>query len=382
MKGKSTLWVPGADHAGIATQVVVEKKLMRERNITRHDIGREKFIEEINVWKDDYLVKIYNQLRKVGSSFDWSRSRFTMDPAMCESVNEAFVRLHDDGTIYRANRLVNWCTKLKTALSNLEVENMEIEGRTMLSVPDHDPTKTYEFGVLISFAYIVEGTNERIVVATTRLETMLGDTAIAVHPSDKRYTHLHGKFAIHPFVDRRIPIVADEYPDPEFGTGAVKITPSHDFNDFIVGKRQNLEFINVLTDEGKMNEHCGQFTGLQRFDARVAVLAALKEKGLYVETVDNKMVLPFCGRSRNVIEPMMKPQWWVSCESMAAEAVKVVKSGELKITPAASEKEWFRWLENSQDWCISRQLWWGHRVPAYYIAINGDENDVWVSNAA
>ena len=305
MKGKTTLWVPGSDHAGIATQIVVEKKLMREKGITRHQIGREKFLEETYKWKEKYdyffilslfryMHNIYNQIRRLGASVDWTRAKFTMDPSMITAVNEAFCRLHQDGTIYRANRLVNWCTKLKTALSNLEVENMELEGRTMLSVPDHDPSKKYEFGVLISFAYQVEGSDEKIVVATTRLETMLGDTAIAVHPSDKRYQHLHGKYVIHPFQNRKIPIVPDEYPDPEFGTGAVKITPAHDHNDFIVGKRQNLEFINIFTDDGKVNESGYPFEGLQRFDARVAVLEALKEKGLYVGTEDNKMVLPIC----------------------------------------------------------------------------------------
>jgi valyl-tRNA synthetase len=294
MKGKTVLWVPGADHAGIATQVVVEKKLMRERNITRHDIGREKFVEETFKWKDEYIGKIYNQIRRLGSSTDWDRARFTMDPELCGSVTEAFVRLHQDGTIYRANRLVNWCTKLKTALSNLEVESREIDGSTMLSVPDHDPKKKYEFGVMISFAYQVDGSDERIVVATTRLETMLGDTAIAVHPSDVRYKHLHGKFVIHPFQDRKIPIIADEYPDPLFGTGAVKITPAHDANDFMVGQRNKLESINIFTDDGKINELGGQFAGIQRFDARIAVLEALKLKGLYIGKENNKMVIPFC----------------------------------------------------------------------------------------
>jgi valyl-tRNA synthetase len=204
---------------------------------------------------------------------------------------------------------------------------------------------------------------------------MLGDTAIAVHPSDKRYQHLHGKYVIHPFQNRRIPIVADEYPDPEFGTGAVKITPAHDPNDFIVGQRQKVEFINIFTDDGKINENGAPFTGLQRFDARVAVLEALKEKGLYVDTVDNKMVIPICTRSQNIVEPLMKPQWWVNCTEMAGQAVQAVRSGEIEIVPAGSEKEWFSWLETPQDWCISRQLWWGHRVPAYFVMIKGDAND-------
>ncbi|KAH9252303.1 hypothetical protein BASA81_009756 [Batrachochytrium salamandrivorans] len=380
MHGKTTLWIPGADHAGISTQVVVEKKLMRERGITRHDIGREAFLEEVFKWKDANIDTIYNQLRRLGSSFDWSRDHFTMDEGLSNAVREAFVRMHEDGTIYRANRLVNWCTKLKTALSNLEVENKELNGSTFMTVPDHDPSKTYEFGVLVSFAYQVENSDERIVVATTRLETMLGDTAIAVHPSDKRYQHLHGKYVTHPFQNRRIPILADEYPDPEFGTGAVKITPAHDANDYIVGQRQKLENITIFTDEGKINENGAPFVGLQRFDARLAILEALKEKGLYVSTEPNKQVLPICTRSGNIIEPLLKPQWWVNCQDMAKDAMDAVRKGDLAIAPALSEREWFRWLENIQDWCISRQLWWGHRVPAYYVHIDGDENDRDVSN--
>jgi valyl-tRNA synthetase len=255
MHGKSTLFVPGSDHAGIATQVVVEKKLMRERQLTRHDLGRDAFIEQVWKWKEQYGNRIYQQFRRLGSSNDWDRVAFTMDPKMCDAVNEAFVRLHEDGTIYRENRLVNWCTKLRTALSNLEVENKELEGRTLMSVPDHDPKKKYEFGVIVSFAYPIENSSEKIIVATTRLETMLGDSAIAVNPKDARYQHFVGKFAIHPFNNRRIPIIADDYVDAEFGTGAVKITPAHDFNDYAIGKRHNLEFINIFTDEGKVNEN-------------------------------------------------------------------------------------------------------------------------------
>ncbi|KAI8820771.1 tRNA synthetases class I-domain-containing protein [Fimicolochytrium jonesii] len=384
MQGKTTLFVPGCDHAGISTQVVVEKRLVKERGITRHDLGREKFLEEVFKWKEAYGTRIYSQLRKVGSSMDWDRVRFTMDPNMVKAVNEAFVRLHEDGVIYRDNRLVNWDTKLKTALSNLEVDQKELPGRTLMTVPDHDPKKKYEFGVIISFAYPIENSTEQIVVATTRLETMLGDTAIAVHPTDERYKHLHGKYVIHPFQNRRIPIVADEYVDPAFGTGAVKITPAHDPNDYTVGKRQKLEFINIFTDEGQINEAGAPFTGLKRFDARVAVLEELKKKGLYIETKDNKMVLPISERTGNIVEPMLKPQWWVNCKDMAGEAMKVVRTGELQILPQTSEKEWFRWLENIEDWCISRQLWWGHRIPAYFIKIQNQENDridgkYWVS---
>ncbi|KAJ3247662.1 hypothetical protein HDU78_003468 [Chytriomyces hyalinus] len=384
MLGKTTLYVPGCDHAGIATQVVVEKKLMKEQKLTRHDLGREVFVKEIWKWKEEFGDKIYNQIRRMGTSVDWNRVQFTMDPGPSDAVAEAFVRLHEEGIIYRENRLVNWCTKLKTAISNLEVENLELEGSKFLSVPDHDPTKKYEFGVIISFAYQLEGTNEEIVVATTRLETMLGDTAIAVNPTDARYKDKVGKFVIHPFNGRRIPIIADDYVDKDFGSGAVKITPSHDQNDYAIGKRHSLPFINIFTDDGKVNEEGAPFTGIQRFDARVAVLAALKEKGLYKGTKPNPMQLPICTRSGNVVEPLMKPQWWVNCKDMAQEAMNAVKRGDLEILPKASEKEWFLWLEKIQDWCISRQLWWGHRVPAYFIKIKGQENDAmeskfWVS---
>ncbi|KAJ3106634.1 hypothetical protein HDU97_005999 [Phlyctochytrium planicorne] len=384
MQGKSTLYVPGCDHAGIATQVVVEKKLMKERGITRHDLGREAFIEEVWKWKEMYGSRIYSQIKRLGTSVDWTRVAFTMDANLSNAVVDAFVKLHDEGIIFRANRLVNWCTKLKTALSNLEVENMELEGRTLLSVPDHDPKKKYEFGVIISFAYKIENSNEEIIVATTRIETMLGDTAIAVHPADARYKHLVGKFAVHPFQDRRIPIIADDYVDKDFGTGCVKITPAHDPNDYAIGKRHNLEFINILTDDGKINENGAPFTGLQRFDAREAVLKALKERGFYKETKDNKMQIPICGRSGNVVEPLMKPQWWINCKDMAGDAMEAVNSGKLEIIPESSKRDWFLWLENIQDWCISRQLWWGHRIPAYFIKIEGQENDpaddsFWVS---
>jgi valyl-tRNA synthetase len=382
MQGKTTLWNPGCDHAGIATQVVVEKKLMRERNLTRHDLGRGPFIDEVWKWKEEYGNHIFQQLRRLGSSFDWDRTAFTMDEKLSRAVKEAFYTMHKDGLIYRSNRLVNWCTKLRTALSNLEVENKELEGRTLLSVPDHDPNKKYEFGVLISFAYLVEDTNEEVVVATTRIETMLGDTAIAVHPDDERYKHLIGKYVVHPFNGRRIQIIADEMVERDFGTGCVKITPAHDFNDYEVGKRHNLEFINILNDDGTINENGAPFTGLKRFDAREAVIKKLKELGLYKKTEDNKMVIPICGRSGNIVEPMLKPQWWVKCKDMAAAAANAVRNGEIEIQPKLSEREWFKWLDNCQDWCVSRQLWWGHQIPAYLVNIDGkpleDKDESWV----
>ncbi|KIY44702.1 hypothetical protein FISHEDRAFT_67400 [Fistulina hepatica ATCC 64428] len=377
MLGKTTLFVPGFDHAGISTQSVVEKRLYKTSGRTRHDLGREKFLETVMDWKTDYQARITRQLHSLGGSYDWSRAAFTMDPARYKAVIENFCRLHEDGIIYRANRLVNWCVAMNTTLSNLEVDQKQLTGRTLLSVPGYDPKEKFEFGVLTSFAYRIEGSDERIVIATTRPETMLGDTAIAVHSNDPRYTHLHGKFAVHPFVDRRIPIVLDDIiVDMEFGTGAVKITPAHDANDYDVGVRHNLSFINIFNDDGTLNENAGpKFRGMKRFHARVAVVQALKDEGLFVETKDNPMQIPLCSKSGDIIEPVLKPQWWVSCKPLAEEAMKRTRAGELNIQPKSSENEWYRWLEGIQDWCISRQLWWGHRCPAYFVSIEGQQQD-------
>jgi valyl-tRNA synthetase len=365
MKGRTALWVPGCDHAGIATQVVVEKKLWREEKLSRHDLGRENFVEKIWEWKNNKGDRIYHQLRKLGSSLDWDRVSFTMDPKLCRAVIEAFNQLHEKGFIYRANRLVNWSCTLKSAISDIEVDKVDIPGRTFLSIPGYQDK--VEFGVLVSFAYQVEDTNEEIVVATTRVETMLGDTAVAVHPKDPRYTHLHGKFVKHPFVDRRLPIVLDDFVDINFGTGAVKITPAHDPNDYECGKRNNLPFITIFSDDGFIIGDYGKFTGMKRFDARKAVLQALKDLGLYKETLNNPMVVPICSRSKDVVEPLIKPQWYVKCDEMAKNATDAVKNGELKIIPETHTKTWYHWMDGIRDWCISRQLWWGHRIPAYQI---------------
>ncbi|KVI04024.1 Aminoacyl-tRNA synthetase, class 1a, anticodon-binding [Cynara cardunculus var. scolymus] len=348
MSGYNTLWVPGMDHAGIATQVVVEKKIMRERKMTRHDVGRENFVSEVWKWKNEHGGTILKQLRRLGASLDWSRECFTMDEKRSRAVSEAFVRLYKEGLIYRDLRLVPG------------YKNM------------------VEFGVLTSFAYPLEEGLGEIVVATTRVETMLGDTAIAVHPQDSRYSHLHGKFAIHPFNGRKLPIVCDPIlVDPKFGTGAVKITPAHDPNDFEVGRRHNLEFINIFTDDGKINSNGGsEFVGMPRFEARVAVTEALKSKGLYKGEEKNEMRLGLCSRSNDVIEPMIKPQWYVNCNSMAKEALDAVmdeKNRKMDIIPRQYAAEWRRWLENIRDWCISRQLWWGHRVPAWYVTLEEDK---------
>jgi len=383
MNGRMTLWVPGSDHAGIATQVVVEKKLAREEGLSRHDLGREKFLEKVFQWKEEYGGAIYNQLRRLGSSVDWDRVTFTMDPKCCKAVTEAFVLLHDEGTIYRSNRLVNWSCTLRSAISDIEVDKVELPGKTLLSVPGYKDK--VEFGVIISFAYKVEGSDEEIVVATTRIETMLGDTAVAVHPEDERYKKLVGKNVVHPFSERKLPIIADTFVEKDFGTGAVKITPAHDPNDYECGKRNNLQFITIFTDDGIVSPGCGQFSGMKRFDARKAVLAALTEKGLYRETKDNPMVVPICSRSKDIVEPIIKPQWYVKCDDMAKEAQTAVDTGALKLIPDSHKKTWAYWMSGMRDWCISRQLWWGHRIPAYHVTIKDQgspdptDNNYWVS---
>jgi valyl-tRNA synthetase len=374
MHGKTTLWLPGCDHAGISTQSVVENMLWRREKKTRHDLGRPKFVETVWVWKNEYHEKINTVLRRMGGSFDWTREAFTMNDNFSAAVTETFVTLHEQGIIYRANRLVNWCTKLNTALSNLEVVNKELTGRTLLDVPGYD--KKVEFGIIVYFKYEIEGTDEKIEVATTRPETMLGDTGIAVHPDDKRYKHLVGKNAIHPFIPGRLmPIVADDYVEKDFGTGAVKITPAHDPNDFALGQRHNLKFINILTDDGRLNENAGPYVGQKRFDVRYTVQDDLKKLGLFVDKKDNPMTVPLCDKSKDVIEPLMKPQWWMKMKDMAAAALDVVKTGEIKILPESAEKSYVRWMENVNDWCLSRQLWWGHQAPMYFAQIEGEEWD-------
>ena len=373
MQGKTVLLVPGCDHASISTQAVVENMLWRREKKTRHDLGREKMIKLIWDWKEEYHRKINTVLRRMGGSFDWTREAFTMDRNLTNTVTESFVKLHEEGVIYRANRLVNWCVQLNTSISNLEVDNKELDGRTLLEVPGYE--RKVEFGVITHFQYEIDGSEEKIEVATTRPETMLGDTAIAVHPKDQRYQHLIGRNAKHPFVSRLLPIVPDDYVDPEFGTGAVKITPAHDPNDFNIGKRHSLDFVNILNDDGTLNHNTGNFIGMKRFDARYKVIDALKEKGLYVKWENNPMVVPICTRSKDVIEPLMKPQWWMKMQPLSEPAIKAVRDGEIKILPEFAEKSYFRWLESINDWCLSRQLWWGHQPPAYFVKFEGKQDE-------
>jgi len=372
MKGLTTLYVPGCDHAGIATQTVVEKQLARREGKTRHDLGRAAFIDKVWEWKGEYHERITRVLKRMGGSFDWSREAFTMSPQLSEAVKEAFVRMHSDGMIYRANRLVGWCATLQSALSNVEIDQKELTGRTKIDVPGYK--RKIDFGVITYFKYPIKGSDEYLTVATTRPETMLGDTGIAVSPKDKRYAHLVGKEALHPFVkDRVMHIVADDHVDPEFGTGAVKITPAHDQNDFDIGKRHNLEFVNMLTDSGHINSNGGEFEGQPRFEARYTVVAKLKELGLYVKEEDNPMIIPMCSRTKDVIEPMLKPQWWMKMDDLTKRAREAVENGDITVRPESAKANYFGWLKEPRDWCLSRQLWWGHQIPAYYVKIEGLE---------
>jgi valyl-tRNA synthetase len=349
MRGYNTLWQPGIDHAGIATQTVVERQLLRE-GLSRHDLGRDAFQKRVWKWKVESGGRILEQQRVLGASPDWRRTKFTMDPDMSRAVVEAFVRLYEAGLMYRATRLINWCPECHTALSDLEVENEE--GAQ---------------GELFEFAYKVEGSDQEIVVATTRPETMLGDTAVAVHPDDPRYKALHGKRLVHPFVSRTIPIITDAIlVDPKFGTGAVKVTPAHDFNDFATGKRHGLEEINILTLDGKMNDAAGPFAGLDRKKARTAVKQALDEAGLARGSKPHVLTLPRCQRSGGIVEPMISTQWFLKMADMAKRALDAVHSGETEIVPAEWVKTYDHFLENIQDWCVSRQLWWGHQIPAWH----------------
>ena len=376
MKGLTVLYVPGCDHAGISTQSVVENMLYNRRNgLTRHDLGREKFVETVWEWKEEYHVKINKVLRRLGGSMDWTREGFTMSPTLSKAVRRIFIQLHEEGLIYRGTRLVNWCTKLNTALSNLEVDQKELEGSTKLDVPGYD--KKIEFGSIWNFKYPIEGTQDTIEVATTRPETMLGDSGVAVHPDDDRYKHLIGKNVKHPFVDRLLPIFGDDTVEKDFGTGAVKITPAHDFNDYKRGKQHKLEFINILNDDGTMNQNAGPiFQGQKRFDVRYTVISELEKLGLYVGKENNKMQIPLCSKSKDVIEPILKPQWWMHMKPLAEPAIEAVTDGSIKIMPQNAHNTYKHWMANIDDWCLSRQLWWGHQVPAYYVKLqDGDAYD-------
>ena len=350
MDGDNTLWQPGTDHAGIATQIVVERQLDAQK-ISRHGLGREKFLEKVWEWKELSGSTITRQMRRLGTSPDWSRERFTMDEGLSKAVTEVFVRLYNEGLIYRGKRLVNWDPVLGTAVSDLEVINTE------------------EDGFIWEINYPLEDGGGFLTVATTRPETLLGDTAVAVNPEDERYTHLVGKHVRLPVAERTIPIIADDYVDRAFGTGVVKITPAHDFNDWQVGSRHKLPAINVLTLDARMNDMApAEYQGLDRYDARQKILDELQAKGLLVSAKPHKLMIPRGDRTHAVIEPMLTDQWFMSMEGLAKQALGVVDSGELRFVPENWTTTYRQWLENIQDWCISRQLWWGHRIPAWYDA--------------
>ncbi|WP_069471959.1 valine--tRNA ligase [Candidatus Marithrix sp. Canyon 246] len=351
MKGDQTLWQAGTDHAGIATQMVVERQLAADGQ-TRHDLGREAFVDKIWEWKQESGGHITRQLRRMGASLDWQNERFTMDEGLSEAVREVFVRLYDEGLIYRGKRLVNWDPVLHTAVSDLEVISEE------------------ENGSLWHLRYPLADGNGDLIVATTRPETMLGDSAVAVHPDDERYQHLIGKQIALPLTERKIPIIADNYVDPEFGTGCVKITPAHDFNDYAMGQRHDLPLINIFTIDAKLNDNApAAYQGMDRFVARKQILADLEAAELLVETKPHKLTVPRGDRSQSIIEPFLTDQWFVKVEDLAAPAIKAVEDGRIKFVPDNWKKTYFEWMNNIQDWCISRQLWWGHRIPAWY-----DEN--------
>ena len=353
MQGYNALWVPGTDHAAISTEVKVTNQL-KDEGIDKKELGREKFLERTWQWKEEYGGTIKSQLMKLGSSCDWDRERFTMDEGCSKAVEEVFIKLYEEGYIYKGSRIINWCPVCKTSLSDAEVEHEEQEGHFW------------------HIKYPIAGTDDYLEIATTRPETMLGDTAIAVHPDDERYKDLVGKKAILPLVNREIPIVADYYVDKEFGTGAVKITPAHDPNDFEVGKRHNLPEINIMNDDATINENGGKYAGLERYAARKQMVKDLEEQGLLVKIVPHSHNVGTHDRCHTTVEPLVKQQWFVKMEELAKPAINAIKTGELKFVPERFDKIYLHWLENIRDWCISRQIWWGHRIPAYYCEECGE----------
>ena len=348
MQGYSTLWLPGVDHAGIATQIKVEEELRVKEGLTRYDLGREKFLQRVWKWKEEYGNRIVEQQKKMGVSCDWSRSRFTMDDRCAKAVRETFCDLYEKGMIYKGSRIINWCPNCITALSDAEVEYTDKPGH------------------LWYIRYPLADGSGDIVVATTRPETMMGDTGVAVNPEDEKFKHLIGKKCILPIMNREIPIVGDEYCEIGFGTGAVKMTPAHDPNDFEVGLRHNLEVIRVIADDGKINENGGKYFGLDRYECRKAIVKDLEEQGYLIKTEPYSHNVGTCYRCHNDVEPLISAQWFVKMEPLAREALRVVKDGEVRFVPERFSKTYINWMENVHDWCISRQLWWGHQIPAWY----------------
>lgn len=362
MNGYNTMWLPGTDHAGIATQSVVERELKKNENLTRHDLGREKFVEKVWDWKHQYGDRIFSQMRRLGDSCDWDRAVFTLDDGVSKAVRKVFTSLYNKGLIYKGTRLVNWSGPLETAISDLEVEHKQIKGS------------------LYHIAYAIEGSSETLTIATTRPETLLGDTAVCVNPEDERYQHLIGKYAIIPLINRKVKIIADSYVDKEFGSGVVKITPAHDFNDYRIGKTHELEFINILTKKAEINENGGKYAGLKVQEARKRILEDLKEQNLLVKEEPHVNSVGHCSRSGAVVEPFLSEQWFLKMDSLAAPAKRAVENGTIRFEPESWTKVYLHWMNNIEDWCVSRQLWWGHRIPVWYCQdcehTNVSETDV------
>ena len=354
MQGFSTLWIPGTDHAGIATQIKVEEQLRKNENLTRYDLGREKFLERVWDWKHQYGSRIINQLKKLGTSCDWTRERFTMDEGCSRAVKEVFVNLYEKGLIYRGNRIINWCPHCATALSDAEVEYSE------------------QAGHFWHIKYPIKGSDKYVEIATTRPETMFGDTAVAVNPNDERYTYLVGKTLILPIVGREIPVIADDYVEIGFGTGCVKITPAHDPNDFLVGQRHGLEQIKVMNDDATINHFGGKYEGMDRYEARDALVADLEAEGYLIKVEPHTHNVGTCYRCGTTVEPITSNQWFVKMQPLAEPALEVVRDGRVRFEPERFTKIYTNWMENVHDWCISRQLWWGHRIPAYYCSGCGE----------
>lgn len=354
MDGYEALWIPGTDHASIATEVKVVDKIKKETGKSKYEAGREEFLRQAWAWKDEFGGKIVNQVKKLGASCDWDMERFTMDEGCNKAVTKFFVKLYEEGHIYRGNRIINWCPNCKTTLSDAEVEHED------------------QAGNFWHIKYPIKDSDEYLEIATTRPETMLGDSGVAVHPEDERYSHLVGKTAILPLVGRELPIVADDYVDKEFGTGAVKMTPAHDPNDFEVGKRHNLEEINVMNDDATMNDLAGKYAGMDRYECRKALLADLEEAGYLIKIEKHDHAVGTCYRCHTTIEPRLSLQWFVKMDELAKPAIDILKRGDLKFVPDKFDKTYLQWLENIRDWCVSRQLWWGHQIPAYYCQDCGE----------
>ncbi|MFO8030223.1 MAG: valine--tRNA ligase, partial [Cyclonatronaceae bacterium] len=363
MQGYEALWLPGTDHAGIATQNVVERELRKTENKTRHDIGREAFVDKVWEWKEKYGEIITRQYSKLGVSCDWSRERFTMDEGLSNAVQETFIRLHNEGLIYKGNYLVNWCPVDMTAISDEEVEHVESKGYMWHIAYPLDEETASRSGI------------KHITIATTRPETIPADTAVSVHPQDERYQSLIGGHAIVPTTGRKVPIIADDYVKMDYGSGALKVTPAHDENDFEIGQRHSLPVINIINKDGTLNDASGKYSGMDRFDAREAIVRDLEEEGLLVRVEDYVNQIGVSSRSKAIIEPLLSDQWFVKMKPLAEKAMRASRDGEFRFYPPRWENEFFRWMENIRDWVISRQLWWGHRIPVWYYTLEDGSID-------